>query len=125
MSRIAALVVFLLHISVFSFLTPQQVQAQGQVCISSEEATNLIQILDATDKQIDLLENCTALVDKLYQEIEIRDKIIEQLTEENSELRKEIARLERKIYRERYLKYAGIGAIIFSIIKIASAAAAI
>jgi len=90
-----------------------------EVCISSERATDLIQILDVSDRNLQLLESCGALVDQLYAEIEIRDQIIEKLTKENIKLKQEINSLKKKRDREKYLRYAGIGAIVYAVIKVA------
>jgi len=116
------------YLTLCSFLflcCPVTTLADDQVCIPSDKATDLIQILDASDKNLELLDSCAALVDQLYSEIEIRDRIIEKLTKENIELKKEVAALKKKREREKYLRYAGIGAIIFAVIKVAAAAAAI
>lgn len=106
-------------------LFPCKVLAEEQVCIPTSKATNLIQILDATERNLELLESCTALVDQLYNEIEIRDRIIEKQAREIVELKKEVARLNKLRDREKVLRYAGIGAIIFTIVKLAGAAGAI
>jgi len=103
---------------------PQYAHAE-QVCISPERATDLIQILDASDRNLQLLESCNALVDQLYAEIELRDHIIENLTKENIELKQEVRRLKKKRDREKVLRYAGIAGIIFAVVKVAAAVAAI
>lgn len=109
----------------FLLFTPFVSFAEDSVCITSDQATDLIQILDASDKNLEALESCNALVDQLYSEIKIRDEIIERLTLENIELKKEIRHLKKTRDREKILRYAGIGAIIFSIIKVAASVAAI
>jgi len=116
------------YITICSFLffcTPVSAFAADQVCIPSDKATDLIQILDASERNLELLDSCSALVEQLYSEIEVRDRIIEKLTKENIELKKEVASLKKQREREKYLRYAGIGAIIFAVIKVAAAAAAI
>lgn len=121
------------YITIFFFLSstfivpvfPKTAAAQEAVCISSEQATDLIQILDASDRNLELLESCNALVDQLYAEIKLRDQIIEKLTKENIELKQEIRALKKQRDREKVLRYAGIGAIIFAVVKIAAAAAAL
>ena len=114
-----------LTILCFSIFSTPSIAKSEQVCISSESATDLIQILDASDRNLELLKSCDSLVDQLYAEIKLRDEIIAKLTEENIQLKQELSRLEKKREREKYLRYAGIGAIIFAVVKVAAAVTAL
>jgi len=105
----------------FTYIVFAPVIAQGQVCFTDKEAVDLITLLEASNHDIEALKTCDALVDQLYNEIKLRDEHIVKLTEQLIRTEQNLKDVERKREREKWLRYAGIGAIVAVIAKIAIA----
>jgi peptidoglycan hydrolase CwlO-like protein len=74
-----------------------------EVCFSEAEAVDIITLLDASERDIQLLSSCEALVKELYSEIERRDEVITSLT---NDLIK--ANQKHIVYKEKYIRARNI-----------------
>lgn len=90
----------------FTIFMPFYVQAQ-EVCFPSSRAADLIALLEASEKDIILIERCNALVKELEEEIEIRDRRIVKLTNDLIRANSEVIEYKRKYENtSEYLKYS-------------------
>lgn len=80
----------------FTVLNCNIVKAED-VCFTEGQAVDIITLLDASERDIELLESCKELVDNLYREVEERDKKIINLTDEIINANQKVIR-----YRSKY-----------------------
>ncbi len=66
----------------FLFCTECIAEEANVICITDSEAVDLITLLDASERDIVILNSCKQLVKDLYKEVDIRDAKIEVLTKE-------------------------------------------
>lgn len=104
-------------------VTQANSKAWGEsVCFEEKHAVDLITLLDASARDIELLSTCEKLVSDLYKEIEAKDKKIVSLTDEVIKANQRAIKYERKYKAARNVAwYSVIGSIIVVIIKIAPA----
>ena len=91
-----------------------------EVCFSEQSAVDLITLLDASERDLELLGSCQKLVKELYQEIEIRDTKIVTLTDELIQANQQVIRYKEKYQRARkiawYTTAAGAVIVIVSVL---------
>jgi len=106
-------VVFLLLLFV-----PCRVYAEDVVCVSGSDAVDIITLLDASERDLDLLSNCEKLVKDLYDEIEHKDKKINNLTKEVITARQDVIKYKEKNKGlKRITWYAVTGSVVLALIK--------
>ena len=89
------------------------------VCFTEKQAIDIITLLDASERDIQLLGSCQKLVKDLYTQLEDRDDKIVTLTEGLIEAKQQV--IEYKLSAQRWRKvslYTGIGAAILLAIEI-------
>lgn len=52
------------------------------VCISEKETVEIITLLDASERDLQVIETCQKLTNDLYKELDKRDKKVQDLTKE-------------------------------------------
>lgn len=75
-------------ILVFLTLIPSYVRAE--VCVTDQEAVDLITLLDASERDMVVQGKCEVLVKDLYNKVEERGKQVEDLTNQLIEAKQEI-----------------------------------
>lgn len=89
------------------------------VCFTEKQAIDIITLLDASERDIQLLGSCQKLVKDLYTQLKDRDDKIVTLTEGLIEAKQQV--IEYKLSSQRWRKvslYTGIGAAILLAIEI-------
>ena len=83
-----------------------------EVCFSEQDAVDIITLLDASERDLELLSSCQKLVNELYIEIEIRDKKIVALTDELIKANQQVIKYKKKYERAKkvawYTTAAGV-----------------
>jgi len=82
-------------VGVFLLMTPCN-YVQADVCFTEEQAVDLITLLDASERDLELLDSCQQLVQELYKEIEERDDKIVSLTNEIINANQQVIKYKRK-----------------------------
>jgi hypothetical protein len=80
------------------------------ICISEQDAVDLITLLDASERDMDRLSTCTALVDKLYKVLKEKDEKIESLTQELIDARQDVLKYRAQNKRLRRITWYALGA---------------
>jgi competence protein ComGC len=99
---------------------PNSTLAEEQtVCISGTEAVDIITLLDASERDIELLNNCEKLVKDLYTEIERKDTKINNLTKELITARQDVIEYKEKNKTLRKITwYAVGGSVIITVVNL-------
>jgi hypothetical protein len=103
----------------FSMLISPALAEEPMVCVTSAEAVDIITLLDASERDIDLLSNCEKLVEDLYKEIEHKDNKIKGLTKELITARQEVIKYKAKNKALRRITwYVAAGGVILITIEL-------
>lgn len=81
----------------------------SEVCISEKDTVDIISLLDASERDMERLSTCTALVDKLYEELQRKDNKIESLTQELIDARQDVLRYRAENARLRKITWYAVG----------------
>lgn len=76
MRLLIALLVFI------SFLVSPALSEENVICVSDSDVVDLITLLDSSERDLAILEECQKLVKDLYTELDSRDGKVEVLTKE-------------------------------------------
>jgi peptidoglycan hydrolase CwlO-like protein len=91
-----------------------------EVCFSEKDAVDLITLLDASERDIELLSSCHKLVNELHAEISIRDKKINTLTDDLIQANQKVIKYQKKYERAKriawYTTAAGVIVILVQIL---------
>lgn len=81
----------------------------SDVCITERDTVDIISLLDASERDMERLSTCTALVDKLYEELERKDMKIASLTQELIDARQDVLRYRAENKRLRKITWYAVG----------------
>jgi hypothetical protein len=91
----------------------------ADVCLSEETAIDVITLLDASERDLVLLDSCHKLVDELYAEIKDRDEKIVSLTNDLINANKKVIKYKRKYEAAKKVAwYTSIAAGIIVLIEV-------
>lgn len=94
-------------------------QAEEVVCINSKDVIDVISLLDASERDLELLSSCEKLVKDLYKEIENKDSKINTLTKELITARQETIEYKSKnATLKRITWYSVTGSVLLTIVTI-------
>lgn len=105
--------IYSIAVIIFTMLSVGPVMA-SDVCISEEDTVDIITLLDASERDLMLLDNCTELVDRLYDELKRKDIKIASLTQELIDARQDVLRYkaQNKMLKKVTWYAVGISTII-------------
>ena len=93
--------------------------AFAEVCVSDTTAVDLITLLDASERDLELLNDCTKLVNELHKEVKERDERIVTLTNDLINANQKVITYKRKYKTARKVAwYTSAAAAILVIIEI-------
>lgn len=102
---------------IFNGLTVKS--AFSEVCISDSDAVDLITLLDASERDLEVLGSCESLVKELYTKVEEQDKKVVKLTEELIEAKQDVIKYKDSAKRwKRIAWYSSITGALIVIIQI-------
>lgn len=108
------------NLVIFIVLALSSITYAQEVCIPSEQAADIIALLEASEEDIILLDRCTKLVKELETEIDRRDKRIVKLTNDLIRANTEVIDYKVKLETaEDRLNYSLGGNVILTILLIA------
>ena len=89
----------------------------SDVCITERDTVDIISLLDASERDMERLSTCTALVDKLYEELQRKDMKIASLTQELIDARQDVLKYRAENKRLKRITWyaAGAAAIVILI----------
>lgn len=91
----------------------QKTAYADMVCVESNQAVDIIALLDASEKDLEQLKNCEKLVKELYSELEGSNENLIRLTTELIEAKQDVIEYKASSKRWRSISiYAGGGAIV-------------
>lgn len=70
---------------------------EAKICISKQQAIDIITLLDASDKDLEVLGSCEQLVTELYKTVEERDKRIADLTSNLIQAKQDVLEYKGKV----------------------------
>jgi hypothetical protein len=112
-------IVFVLSfLFLFNILFPSKVRAE--VCFSDTETTNIITLLDASERDLDYIKSCESLVKELYNKLEERDKTVIILTKDLIQAKQDV--IKYKASRDTWRKvviYGGTAGVVVIILTVA------
>ena len=92
----------------------------ADVCFSDAEAVDLITLLDASERDLEILNSCQQLVEELYKEVKERDEKIIALTNEIINANQQVIKYKRKYTTAKriawYTSIAGAAIILLEIL---------
>lgn len=93
--------------------------AMAEVCFSDEETVDIVTLLDASERDLVLLDSCEKLVKELYVEVEERDKIVEDLTKQLVTAKEDVIKYQDSAATwKKYTIYTSVGAVVVIILEL-------
>lgn len=93
--------------------------ALAEVCISDEEAVDLITLLDASERDIDVLTNCELLVKDLYKQVDENNKKLVEVTENLIQAKQDVIKYKASATTwKRVAWYASITGVIIVLVEV-------
>jgi len=94
--------------------------AQAQVCITDSDTVDLITLLDASERDIQVLSSCEILVNDLYTQLEDRDGKLVSITKDLIRAKQEVIKYKDSSVRWRRIAvYSSITGAILLVIQLA------
>lgn len=94
--------------------------AAAEVCLQDPDAVDVATLLDASERDLDLLGNCEKLVKDLYQQLDERDKQVKSLTKELVEAKQDVIKYKASAEKWRkvawYTTAAGVVIVVLKIL---------
>jgi hypothetical protein len=93
--------------------------ATAEVCFTDEEVVDIVTLLDASERDIVLLDSCEKLVKELYVEVEQRDVIVEDLTKQLITAKEDVIKYQESADTwKKYTIYTSLGAAVIIIVEL-------
>lgn len=106
---------------VLMVLYPLQVLAQNkEVCITEKDTIDLITLLDASERDLSIMESCESLVKELYGEVEARDEKNINVTNDLIQAKQDVIKYRAASTRwKKVAWYTSIGSAVMLVIQVA------
>ena len=66
----------------------------AEVCLSNQEAVDVISLLDASERDLNILSSCEQIVKDLYKQLEVRDDRLQTVTQQLIEAKQDVIKYE-------------------------------
>jgi hypothetical protein len=116
-SRVIITYIFIILTSIYASSAPSL--ALGEVCISDQDAVDLITLLDASERDIDVLSNCELLVKDLYKQVDENNKKLVKVTEDLIQAKQDVIKYKASATTwKRVAWYTSITGIVIVLVEV-------